>query len=150
MGVRKEITGQVSDVETLTADAISRAVVESEIVDGSEYDVDLAAGTRTHEGLTEDATGTTATTGAGEVSGTISPTEDDEGKTVVNADGDEIGMVVAVESGQTYVDPHPSITDRIRTALGWGDHDEDTYPVETDQVARIDDDRVVLSVDRER
>ncbi|MBX0288407.1 hypothetical protein EGH22_18920 [Halomicroarcula sp. F28] len=75
----------------------------------------------------------------------VTPQEEDEGKTVVNPDGEEVGMVVDVDNGQMHVNPHPSITDRIRTVLGWSDHDdEDSYLLDTDHIERVEDDQVVL------
>jgi len=159
LSVAKEITGQVSEAETLTTDAITHTVVESEIVEEDEYGIDLSAvGTERTAGETSDvsetadthAEGTASVDAAEETDEMVAPSEDDEGKTVVNAAGDEIGMVVDVEGDTMYVDPDPSITDRIRTALGWEEHGEDTYPVERENVARIEDDQVVLGVERER
>jgi len=160
MTVSKEITGEVSDAETVSADAVSHTVVESEIVEQGEYDVDLAASIAAAETTTEAETTTTETetatadTGMAETTVAdedvrITPREEDEGKTVVNPDGEEVGMVIDVESGQMYVDPHPSITDRIRTVLGWSDHDEDSYMLGTDHIDHIDDDQVVLSMEHE-
>jgi len=39
-------------------------------------------------------------------------------ETVVNPDGEAVGIVVDVDDGQPYVNPHSSITDRTRTVLG--------------------------------
>jgi hypothetical protein len=82
----------------------------------------------------------------------VTPMEGEEGKTVVNPDGEEVGMVVAVDGGQMYVDLHPPITDRIRTVLGWSDHGDDSYLLVTDHIDhidRIDDDQVVLRMEHE-
>ncbi len=162
MRVDKRILGEVSDAETVSADAISHTVVESEIVEQDEYDVDLAATVAAAETDTEPAAGEPAAGGAvteedemveSEVAEPtaadedvrVTPREEDEGKTVVNPDGEEVGMVVDVDSGQMYVNPHPSITDRIRTVLGWSDHDdEDSYLLDTDHIDHIEDDQVVL------
>ena len=95
------------------------------------------------------AEGTASAHATEETEGLVAPTQDDEGKTVVDAEGDEFGMVVDVEGDTMYVDPDPSITDRIRTALGWEDHDDDTYPVDGRSIARIEDERVVLDIDHE-
>lgn len=167
--VSKEITGQVSDAETASADAISHTVVDSEIVEQDEYDVDLAATVAATETeapperpadtgpAAEEATAAESDmpeSGATEPTTTdegvrITPREEDEGKTVVNPDGEEVGMVVDVDSDQLYVDPHPSITDRIRTVLGWSDHDDDSYLLGTDHIDHIDDDRVVLRMEHD-
>lgn len=72
-------------------------------------------------------------------------TEDDEGKTVVNDEGEEVGMVATVEHGTAYVDPDPGLTDTIKSTLGWGDSDdEDTYPLQEESVASVTDDEVHL------
>ncbi len=157
LSIRRMVSGEVRDAETLSSETISHTAVESDIVEPAEYDRDLAAereaGMEDTESLDEDERTTAAETVEADETMTTGeaamPSEDDEGKTVVNASGDEIGMVTAVDDGQMYVDPHPSITDRIRTALGWSGHDdEDTYPVENDHIARIEEDEVVLGVDR--
>jgi len=72
-------------------------------------------------------------------------TERDEGKKVVNADGDTIGMISGFRGGQAYVDPDPGITDQIMSTLGWQDVDEDDYALESAHVERITDDAVHLT-----
>lgn len=74
-------------------------------------------------------------------------TDDDVGKTVVNANGDEIGIVSAVEHGTAHIEPDPGITDTIQAKLGWGDRDEDTYPLQDHSVSRVTDDEVRLEED---
>ncbi|WP_236039681.1 hypothetical protein [Haloarcula salinisoli] len=157
MRVDKRILGEVSDAETVSTDAISHTVVGSEIVEQDEYDVDLAATVAAAETDTEPAAGEPAAGGsvteddemaeptAADEAVRVTPQEEDEGKTVVNPDGEEVGMVVDVDNGQMHVNPHPSITDRIRTVLGWSDHDdEDSYLLDTDHIERVEDDQVVL------
>lgn len=77
--------------------------------------------------------------------GRSAPMEGDTGKTVVDASGNEVGMIVEVREGTAYVEPNPSLTSKIKTALGWGGADEENYPVRREQIARITDDRVELS-----
>lgn len=74
-------------------------------------------------------------------------TEDDEGKRVVNANGDEIGMVSDVRGGTAYVDPDPGITDTITSKLGWSDRDEDDYPLDRSSIEMISDDEIRLKRD---
>ncbi|WP_336342785.1 hypothetical protein [Halalkalicoccus ordinarius] len=71
--------------------------------------------------------------------------DDDEGKTVVNADGEEVGIIAAVEHGTAHVDPDPGVTDKIMSTLGWSDRDEDTYPLQEESVEAITDDEVRLA-----
>jgi hypothetical protein len=45
-------------------------------------------------------------------------TEKDEGKRVIDSDGNEIGLVSGVRGGTAYVDPDPGIGDTILSKLG--------------------------------
>ncbi|PCR90813.1 hypothetical protein [Natrinema ejinorense] len=74
-------------------------------------------------------------------------TDDDVGKRVVNADGDEVGMVAAVEHGTAHVEPDPGITDSIKATLGWSDSGADTYPLQEEAVSRVTDDEIHLEHD---
>jgi hypothetical protein len=71
-------------------------------------------------------------------------TETDVGKTVVNQQGEEIGMVSGFEAGTAYVDPDPGMTDRLKSKLGWDNIDEDSYPLDDEQVHSINEDEVRL------
>jgi hypothetical protein len=76
------------------------------------------------------------------------PTEDDRGKPVVDAEGERVGMVAKVEGNTMYVDPHPSLTDRLKARLDWGDIDDDAYPLTDESIDAITDDEVRLRIDR--
>ena len=71
-------------------------------------------------------------------------TDDDEGKRVVNADGDQIGLIETVEHGTVHVNPDPGITDSIKSKLGWGDADGETYELDESNVESITDDEIRL------
>jgi len=71
-------------------------------------------------------------------------TEDDEGKEVIGTDGEQVGRIVDVEHGTAHVDPDPGITDTVKSKLGWGDRDEDTYPLQEASVEEITNDEVRL------
>ncbi|MFC6837287.1 PRC-barrel domain containing protein [Halomarina ordinaria] len=71
-------------------------------------------------------------------------TEDDEGKKVVDARGETVGRVVDVEHGTAHVDPDPGVTDTVMSKLGWGDSDEDTYPLQEASIAEVTDDEIRL------
>lgn len=73
--------------------------------------------------------------------------ESDEGKKVVNADGEEIGMIADVTAGTAHVNPEPGITDKIKAKLGWEDHDEETYRLPAESIERITDDEVRIGRD---
>jgi len=72
-------------------------------------------------------------------------TEDDEGTTVVDADGNEIGIVSVVRDNQIYVNPDPGIADEIKAKLGWDSVDKKDYPVEAASIERATDDEIRLS-----
>ena len=74
-------------------------------------------------------------------------TDDDEGKHVVDAHGETVGIVTAVEHGTAHVDPDPGITDRIKTTLGWEERDEDTYPLQEEAIDTVTDDEIRLRGD---
>jgi len=80
------------------------------------------------------------------MTGSVDLTDDAVGNTVVNAMGDEVGMVSGVEEdrGLVYVDVHPGLAERIQSALGWGSADEEDYTLQADQIRRITDDQVEL------
>lgn len=71
-------------------------------------------------------------------------TDDDVGKTVVDANGDEIGIVDRYEHGTAHVAPDPGITTKLKTTLGWDDEAEDDYPLQAAAVATVTDDQVRL------
>lgn len=71
-------------------------------------------------------------------------TESDEGKRVVDSDGEEVGVVSGVRGDTAYVDPDPGITGRIRSKLGWDDVDADDFPLESDRIDTITEDEVRL------
>ncbi|WP_436907495.1 PRC-barrel domain containing protein [Halosimplex marinum] len=74
----------------------------------------------------------------------IEVTDADEGKTVVGPNGDEFGRVAEVRHGTAYVDPDPSMADAIMSKLGWGDSDEDTYPLQEERIESVTDDEIRL------
>lgn len=74
-------------------------------------------------------------------------TEEDQGKTVVNADGEKVGVVTGVRGGTAYVNPDPGLTDSIKSKLGWEDVDADDYPLKQDRIETIDDDEIRLTRD---
>lgn len=71
--------------------------------------------------------------------------EEDEGKNIVDSNGEKVGMVKNVESGTAYVDADPGLTDSIKSKLGWGDVDQDDYQLQGDQIETVTDDEIRLS-----
>lgn len=72
-------------------------------------------------------------------------TEADQGKRVVNEQGNTVGVIESVERGEAHVNPDPDLGDTIRSKLGWGESKEDTYRLDRQNVATITDDEVRLS-----
>lgn len=70
--------------------------------------------------------------------------EEDEGKEVVDAKGDQIGLVSSVEGGAAYVNPDPDLTDSIKSKLGWAGVDQEDYKLEGDEVETVTDDEIRL------
>jgi len=72
-------------------------------------------------------------------------TDDDEGKSVVDADGQELGVFSGVRDGDPYVNPGPDMTEQVMSKLGWGgaDTDEDIELPE-DSIETVTDDEIRL------
>lgn len=70
-------------------------------------------------------------------------TNEDEGKRVVNFDGDKVGVVSGVDGDKAHVAPDAGISDSIRSKLGWEDEDSD-YVLESEHVKTVTDDEVRL------
>jgi|GEM_PF-4543268 len=69
------------------------------------------------------------------------PTGDDEGKDVIDASGERIGEVSEHRGDTIVVDADPSITDQIKSVLGWGETD-DAYRIDEGQIDRISENAV--------
>ncbi|MFD1600819.1 PRC-barrel domain containing protein [Halobellus rarus] len=74
----------------------------------------------------------------------VTLTEDDEGKNVVNYNGDQVGRVIEVEHGKAHVDPDPGLADTIKSKLGWGEGDEEDYLLDSSRIERVSDDEIHL------
>ena len=70
--------------------------------------------------------------------------ESDEGKTVVNAGGENVGTVVDVDNSTATVEPDPGLTDELAAELGWGDADDETYQLDSNSVEAVTDDEIRL------
>jgi len=73
-------------------------------------------------------------------------TDDAVGKTVVGANGKELGVVASVEAGTAHVDPNPSLAEQVMSKVGWEDADEEDYRVTGDMVDHVGEE-VVLNGD---
>jgi hypothetical protein len=163
-----DITGETTDASTGHGEVVDRQIIGgdevefemSTVVDTetavetdleSDEDADMTAETRTSTGTdvdveeTDTSTRETATgTDADAAGATTTPSDDDEGKTVYDASGDEVGMVVDVKGDTIYVDPHPSIADKFKSVLGWDMDEDDAHPIPGNRIARITDRRIEL------
>ncbi len=74
-------------------------------------------------------------------------TESDEGKFLMDAEGEQIGIVTEVEGDVAHVEPDPSLPEAWIQSLGFGDADEDDIEVPADAVATVTDEEVRLSKD---
>jgi hypothetical protein len=70
-------------------------------------------------------------------------TEADVGKPVVY-DGDTVGRIVEYTDATAYVDPDPDLADTVRSKLGWGHADEESFPLQRELVEEITDDEIRL------
>ncbi|MCU4740133.1 hypothetical protein OB955_03160 [Halobacteria archaeon AArc-m2/3/4] len=102
---------------------------------GTDSGLDTEAAAQTDAGSEPDADHPTAT---------IELTDDDQGKDVVDAMGEQVGIVADVEADTVYIDPEPGFTDRLKARFGWGEPDQDAYPVNSSQIKEVTDDEVVL------
>lgn len=65
---------------------------------------------------------------------TVTFTDDDEGKEVVDASGNTLGLVTKIDGDTAYVDPDPSLADTVKADMGWGDANTDDYTVDNTAV----------------
>lgn len=71
---------------------------------------------------------------------------DDVGKTVVDEEGTELGIVAQAsgDDGAVHVDVEPGITERILSKLGWTGEEDVDYAVPSERIRSVTDDEVVL------
>lgn len=62
-----------------------------------------------------------------------------EGKHLVNAAGEKIGLITAVRDNTAFVDPDPGMTDKIKAKLGWDEVGKADYPLKASDIERIND-----------
>lgn len=135
------VRDKVVDRKRLRADVTGGELVEIEIVDTEEIATEVASDMGTSEPVEE------RTVEGVTVEGTepVILSDEEVGKTVVDARGQKIGTVSEVgDSGEVLsIDPHTSITEKVKSALDWGD-DKDDYPVTIGQIRYVYDDQVEL------
>jgi len=74
--------------------------------------------------------------------------EDVVGNDVIDAAGEDVGIVTAVEGGTLYVDPDPALTEQFVAKLGWDDTDGTEYSLRDVAVEAVTDEKVYLQYRR--
>lgn len=138
---QKIIRGELTESEIVRAETGPSTPIETAFVDSDDLDSEV-----TPVGVTEYETEATETAAPEDEAIRTVPTEDDTGKPVVNTRGKKIGMVEVVREGTAYIDPEPGLVDQIKAALEWGDIDDDSYPLEEENITRITDDEIEVSI----
>lgn len=71
-------------------------------------------------------------------------TDDEVGKPVENAAGEEVGVVATVEGDVAHVRPAADAVDSIKSSIGWEGVADETHPLASDAVREITDETVRL------
>ncbi|MFC6767960.1 hypothetical protein [Natrinema soli] len=74
---------------------------------------------------------------------TASLTDDDVGKTVVDVEGKELGIVATVDGSRAAVDPDPSVAEQVLASVGWEGEDDEDYVVTEDMLQRVDNEVIL-------
>lgn len=74
---------------------------------------------------------------------TATVTVDDEGKRVIDANGDRIGTVERVRDGTALVVPRGEVNPTVTRALGWSD-DPEVVPLRPQAIASISESAIRL------
>ncbi|WP_266081128.1 hypothetical protein [Haladaptatus caseinilyticus] len=72
---------------------------------------------------------------------------EDEGKFLMDAEGEQLGIVSEVKGDTAFVDPDPSIPEAWLEVLGWSSADEDHLSVPADSIETVTDKEVRLRDD---
>lgn len=72
---------------------------------------------------------------------------EDEGKFLMNDEGEQLGIVTEVDDNVAYVDPDPNLGEAWIEAFGWGDADEDDLSVPGDMIGTVTDKELRVKTD---
>ena len=77
--------------------------------------------------------------------------DDETGKTVRSADGEELGLVTDVDASADalFVDPHPRVAEHVAADHGWTERESGDFRVDAADVKAIDGDAVWMRDDTE-
>lgn len=138
---QKVVRGELTESEVRQAETRGSTSIETAFFSGDTLDAAVSP-----VGVTEYDTETAeAETEQGEDVRTRL-TEDDEGKPVVDSDGEIVGVIGGMSGSRGYVDPEPGLVDQIKAKLGWRNADEGDFPLDEENIERITDDEVQLSL----
>ncbi|WP_224270288.1 PRC-barrel domain containing protein [Haloprofundus salinisoli] len=74
-------------------------------------------------------------------------TSEDEGKVLVDAAGEKLGLVKSVERNVAYVDPDPGVTDAILAVFGRENADTDDLAVDGGYIETVSEGEIRLRKD---
>ncbi|WP_436345313.1 hypothetical protein [Natronorubrum sp. FCH18a] len=74
---------------------------------------------------------------------TATLSDDEVGKTVIDAEGKELGIVAKVEGGRAAVDPNPSVAEHVLATIGVEGEDEEDYIVTEDMLESVGEEIVL-------
>lgn len=79
---------------------------------------------------------------------TVLSTED-EGKFLMDVEGEQIGIVTEVDTDEqvAYVEPEPGLAESVIQGFGFGDADEDDIEVPADSVETVTDSELRVTKD---
>ncbi|WP_238392160.1 hypothetical protein [Halorussus amylolyticus] len=134
--------------ETTTTTETTATETETTTATTSEETASMGDAPATDEtaAMSDETAGMGDETGAETSTAAVTLDDDDVGKTVIDANNEDVGVISEVDqdANLVYVDPHPGLAKRIRTRLGWEGHDDDDYTVEPDRIEEITDDEIRL------
>ncbi|MCO8245539.1 MULTISPECIES: hypothetical protein [unclassified Haladaptatus] len=72
---------------------------------------------------------------------------EDEGKFLMDSEGEQLGIVSEVRSGTAYVDPDPNLGEAWLEVFGWGSADDDDLAVPASIVDTVTDKEIRVNKD---
>ncbi len=73
--------------------------------------------------------------------------DEDEGKFLMDAEGEQLGIVTEVKDNTAYVDPDPGLGEAWLEAFGWGSVDDDDLSVPGEVIDTVTDEEVRVEAD---
>ena len=71
-------------------------------------------------------------------------TDGDQGKSVIDRNGDHVGIVSDVSDGTAYVEPDDDVPGALKSKLGWGASEKDEYALREDAIDEVTEEAVRL------